>query len=207
MSLFGKTIGHHSATVKPRKWVDTLNAATLKLSSRAKPRDLLFAFLLFGRWSARGTLKLPMGCILANLENEPKASADADFPATIPRARSRSGFIAGRVAPSISESLILALRLDQQDTIVVIHYVVRLGGVPHSRFCEGGSWGAPMPAGLKRYYGRGHLHFVTFSCTESAVIYRGQSARVRVGRCRANLLPLTPALPCAYVYHIVIFLT
>ena len=29
-----------------------------------------------------------------------------------------------------------------------------------------GGWvlGFPMPKGLKRYYGRGHLHFLTFSC-------------------------------------------
>ena len=41
-------------------------------------------------------------------------------------------------------------------------------GAPPS-WCEGGSWVScclvfPMPKGLKRYYGRGHLHFLTFSC-------------------------------------------
>ena len=35
--------------------------------------------------------------------------------------------------------------------------------VPRPRFVRAGSWGA-MPQGLKRYYGQGHLHFVTFSC-------------------------------------------
>jgi hypothetical protein len=25
-------------------------------------------------------------------------------------------------------------------------------------------WGGWMPKGLKRYYGQGHLHFLTFSC-------------------------------------------
>jgi len=32
------------------------------------------------------------------------------------------------------------------------------------RFCAWGSGGRPMPKGLKRYYGCGHLHFLTFSC-------------------------------------------
>ena len=27
-----------------------------------------------------------------------------------------------------------------------------------------GSWGTPMTKRLKRYYGKGHLHFLTFSC-------------------------------------------
>jgi putative transposase len=36
-------------------------------------------------------------------------------------------------------------------------------GVPHPRFLRVGVW-CGMPKGLKRYYGRGHLHFLTFSC-------------------------------------------
>src|SRR5260370_12222456 len=36
-------------------------------------------------------------------------------------------------------------------------------GAPPSN-CEGGLLGSTMTKGLKRYYGRGHLHFVTFSC-------------------------------------------
>ena len=36
-------------------------------------------------------------------------------------------------------------------------------GVPHPRFVRVGFW-CGMPKGLKRYYGQGHLHFVTFSC-------------------------------------------
>src|SRR5258708_10670642 len=36
-------------------------------------------------------------------------------------------------------------------------------GVPHPRFLRVGFWRG-MPKGLKRYYGQGHLHFLTFSC-------------------------------------------
>src|SRR6266849_2208533 len=36
--------------------------------------------------------------------------------------------------------------------------------VPHPRVVRVGSWVLPMTKGLQRYYGRGHLHFVTFSC-------------------------------------------
>ena len=31
-------------------------------------------------------------------------------------------------------------------------------------FCKGGFLGCPVPKGLKRHYGQGDLHFVTFSC-------------------------------------------
>src|SRR6266852_8585582 len=34
--------------------------------------------------------------------------------------------------------------------------------VPHASVLRVGV--CPMPKGLKRYYGRGHLHFLTFSC-------------------------------------------
>ena len=34
-----------------------------------------------------------------------------------------------------------------------------------------------MPEGLKRYYGRGHLHFVTFSCYRRLPLLREASAR------------------------------
>jgi putative transposase len=37
-------------------------------------------------------------------------------------------------------------------------------GCPTRRFCVWGFWGGAMPKGLKRYHGRGHLHFLTFSC-------------------------------------------
>ena|GEM_PF-7005097 len=37
--------------------------------------------------------------------------------------------------------------------------------------------GFPMPAGLKRYYGKGDLHFITFSCYRRLPL---------VGMCYAN---------------------
>ena len=38
-------------------------------------------------------------------------------------------------------------------------------GVPHtSGLRVGVFWSVAMPKGLKRYYGQGHLHFLTFSC-------------------------------------------
>ena len=37
-------------------------------------------------------------------------------------------------------------------------------GCPTRRCYVWGFWGGSMPKGLKRYYGRGHLHFLTFSC-------------------------------------------
>ena len=36
--------------------------------------------------------------------------------------------------------------------------------MPHTSVLRVGSWGVCMPAGLKRYYGHGDLHFLTFSC-------------------------------------------
>jgi len=36
--------------------------------------------------------------------------------------------------------------------------------VPHAPVLRVGLFAGPMPKGLKRYYGRGHLHFLTFSC-------------------------------------------
>jgi putative transposase len=57
------------------------------------------------------------------------------------------------------------------------------GGCPGFRFVVPGSWvavsfgGFAMPAGLKRYYGRGHLHFITFSCYRRLPLL--QSARAR----------------------------
>jgi putative transposase len=39
-----------------------------------------------------------------------------------------------------------------------------LGGCPTRRFYVWGFWSGWMPKGLKRYYGQGHLHFLTFSC-------------------------------------------
>jgi putative transposase len=49
--------------------------------------------------------------------------------------------------------------------------------VPHPRLCEGGSWGAPVPTGLKRYYGKGDLHFLTFSCHRRLPFLGSQYAR------------------------------
>jgi len=34
-----------------------------------------------------------------------------------------------------------------------------------------------MPTGLKRYYGRGHLHFVTFSCYRRLPLLKTVRAR------------------------------
>src|SRR5580700_8761839 len=34
-----------------------------------------------------------------------------------------------------------------------------------------------MPAGLKRYYGRGHLHFITFSCYRRLPLLKTARAR------------------------------
>ncbi len=34
-----------------------------------------------------------------------------------------------------------------------------------------------MPAGLRRYYGNGHLHFVTFSCYQRQPLLSGAQAR------------------------------
>ena len=34
-----------------------------------------------------------------------------------------------------------------------------------------------MPAGLKRYYGKGHLHFITFSCCRRLPLLNSARAR------------------------------
>jgi putative transposase len=34
-----------------------------------------------------------------------------------------------------------------------------------------------MPAGLKRYYGKGHLHFITFSCYRRLPLLKTMRAR------------------------------
>jgi len=41
--------------------------------------------------------------------------------------------------------------------------VQRDGGCP-TLGLQGWVLGFPMPTGLQRYYGKGHFHFVTFSC-------------------------------------------
>ncbi len=46
----------------------------------------------------------------------------------------------------------------------------------------------PMPAGLQRYYGRGHLHFITFSCYRRLIVVYCLRRRVRLRSGR--LLPL-----------------
>jgi hypothetical protein len=42
-----------------------------------------------------------------------------------------------------------------------------------------GGWvlGSPMPKGLQRYYGRGDLHFLTFSCYRRLPLLRTVRAR------------------------------
>jgi putative transposase len=56
--------------------------------------------------------------------------------------------------------------------------------VPQVRVFEPGSWGwlflpwgLAMPAGLKRIYGQGHLHFITFSCYQRLPLLRTVRAR------------------------------
>jgi REP element-mobilizing transposase RayT len=50
--------------------------------------------------------------------------------------------------------------------------------VPHVSGLHVGSWvGSVMPKNLKRYYGRGDLHFVTFSCYRRIPLLRTVGAR------------------------------
>jgi len=52
--------------------------------------------------------------------------------------------------------------------------------VPHPRVVRVGlgvACGGPVPAGLKRYYGRGDLHFITFSCYRRLPLLETQRAR------------------------------
>ena len=51
----------------------------------------------------------------------------------------------------------------------------REGAPPSVR--EGGLLGFSMPKGLKRYYGRGHLHFITFSCYGRRPLLRAVRAK------------------------------
>jgi hypothetical protein len=57
----------------------------------------------------------------------------------------------------------------------------RAGGAPSLRIEQGwGSWFASLvftPKGLKRYYGQGHLHFITFSCYRRLPLLGGVRAR------------------------------
>src|SRR5216683_1146827 len=52
----------------------------------------------------------------------------------------------------------------------------------------GGSWGGLVPRRLKRYYGQGDLHFVTFSCYRRLPLLGSRRARdvfvVELGRVR-----------------------
>jgi len=48
--------------------------------------------------------------------------------------------------------------------------------VPQVR-CGNLGLGAAMPAGLKRYYGKGHLHFITFSCYRRLPLLKTVRAR------------------------------
>ena len=47
-------------------------------------------------------------------------------------------------------------------------------GCPRCRFC---TWGSSMPTRLKRYYGFGHLHFLTFSCYQRRPLLDAPAAR------------------------------
>jgi len=50
--------------------------------------------------------------------------------------------------------------------------------VPHVSGLHVGSWvGSVMPKNLKRYYGHGDLHFVTFSCYRRIPLLRTIGAR------------------------------
>src|SRR5713101_8172267 len=61
------------------------------------------------------------------------------------------------------------------------------GGVPQVWFLNLGLWlvisrfnrfqGLAMPKGLRRYYGRGHLHFLTFSCYRRLPLLKSARAR------------------------------
>jgi putative transposase len=48
--------------------------------------------------------------------------------------------------------------------------------VPQVR-CRNLGLGVAMPAGLKRYYGKGHLHFITFSCYRRLPLLKTVRAR------------------------------
>jgi len=49
--------------------------------------------------------------------------------------------------------------------------------VPHARFGSVGLFVSVMPKGLKRIYGFGHLHFITFSCYRRLPLLRSARAR------------------------------
>ncbi len=51
--------------------------------------------------------------------------------------------------------------------------------VPHVSGLHVGSWWPLMPRNLKRYYGRGDLHFVTFSCYRRLPLLRTIRARYK----------------------------
>jgi REP element-mobilizing transposase RayT len=50
-------------------------------------------------------------------------------------------------------------------------------GAPRVGFIRGSWVGSVMPKNLKRYYGRGDLHFVTFSCYRRIALLRTSGAR------------------------------
>jgi REP-associated tyrosine transposase len=53
-----------------------------------------------------------------------------------------------------------------------------LGGLPFAVFAKGGPLGAlPMPKGLKRITGFGHLHFITFCCYQRRALLGSARAR------------------------------
>jgi REP element-mobilizing transposase RayT len=73
--------------------------------------------------------------------------------------------------------------------VIRLRGVKRTEGAPPSGW-EGGCWGARVPRGLKRYYGRGHLHFVTFSCYRRLPLLGSRHARdafvTELGRVRGK---------------------
>ena len=50
-------------------------------------------------------------------------------------------------------------------------------GCPTRRGYVWGFWRGAMPKGLKRYYGQGHLHFLTFSCYRRLPLWGTARAR------------------------------
>ena len=58
-------------------------------------------------------------------------------------------------------ALHLTASLDERIPLLQYTATYRNGGAPRVGFTRGG---LVMPKGLKRYYGRGDLHFLTFSC-------------------------------------------
>ena len=63
------------------------------------------------------------------------------------------------------------------DTIGPLHCGVCFAGAPPHGVGGWGLWLRTMPKGLKRIYGFGHLHFITFSCYRRLPLLRSARAR------------------------------